>query len=89
MGTSCPKETADLKDLFNNMQTKVKSKFEAKENQELIVWEKEQLAQFCREKEKFGEHYLTGPKDKARLARMLELERKYVTNPVGALTEQV
>jgi hypothetical protein len=60
MGTSCPKETADLKDLFNNMQTKVKSKFEAKESQELIVWEKEQLAQFCREKEKFGEHYLTG-----------------------------
>ena len=30
MGTACAMETGELKALFNNMQAKVKSKFEAK-----------------------------------------------------------
>eukprot|EP00802_Teleaulax_amphioxeia_P010123 Tamp_10148.p2 GENE.Tamp_10148~~Tamp_10148.p2 ORF type:complete len:242 (+),score=56.43 Tamp_10148:684-1409(+) len=86
MGTACAMETGELKALFNNMQAKVKSKFEAKENDELVAWEKQELTKFRREKAKFGADYLEGPKNKARLARMLELERKYPDH--GAMTEQ-
>ena len=58
----------------------------AQENDELVAWEKQELTKFRREKAKFGADYLEGPKNKARLARMLELERKYPDH--GAMTEQ-